>query len=385
MSLVAVFNRLETDMDNLLVNYITGVSQTATVFLVPIAVSMAALYITWMGYSAARGDLQEPMSKIIKDLVTIVLVGMVALGFGQYQNFVIEGANALVSDLVHLTSRGTARSVGALLDAINANCFVPPGQTECKDPGAEMLKLAVDKSSAFGIPDLSYLATWLVIGMAQVFIVLLTLLPFLLSKIALALMLAIGPVFILMLMFPITRQYFNSWLSAALGNVITLALVAAICTIVPKLFEQLTANMYAGLFASGSGTESIFRAGMNILILAIGLGFTALKASQMGSQLAGGGVAMDGSGFVGQAVNAVTNIWGRRAQNQNNPTGREDSTSPNANPNSAANSETAGRSGGAPSGGSSGPGAGASRTAKASYYSGRVASDIVKALSRKNP
>jgi type IV secretion system protein VirB6 len=377
------FGSLETQLDSLLIVYTSGVSASATVFLVPIAVTITTIFITWNAYAAARGDLQEPMSKIIKDLTIIVLVGMVALGFGQYQNLVIEGANALLGDLIHLTSRGASRSVGGLLDAIYANCFVPPGQTECKDPGAEMLRLSIKHSSVFGIPDLSYFTAWFFIGLAQVCITLMTLLPFVLSKIALALLLAIGPVFILMLMFPTTRQYFNTWLSAALGNIITLAIVAAISTIVPTLFNQLTADMYRGLFASGSGTESLFKASVNILILAIGLGFTSLKASQMGMQLAGGGVAMDGSGFVGQTVNAITNIWGRRAQNQNNPTGREDSTSPNSASNT--NSPSGGGSGSSGPTKASGPNADASRTARASYYSGRVASDIVKALGRKKP
>lgn len=371
---------LERELDALLITYVAGVSQTATVFLVPTATLIITLYITWTGYAAARGDLQEPMSKIIKDLITIVLVGMVALGFGQYQNLVIQGANALLGDLVQLMSRGVSSSVGQTIDSAFEGCLIPPGETECQDPAAAMLGLAIKHSNYFGIPDFWYLVVWLGLGVAQVLLVVMTLLPFLLSKIALALLLAIGPVFIMMLMVPVTRQYFNTWLSAAIGNILTLAIVAAICTIIPSIYANYTADMYRGIFEEEGGPGLVKR-GFSILILAIGLGFTALKASQMGMQLAGGGVAMDGSGFVGQAVNAITNIWGRRAQNQNNPTGREDSTSPNSASNT--NSPSGGGADTSSSTKAAGPTADASRTARASYYSGRVASDIVKALGRK--
>lgn len=46
-------------------------------------------------------------------------------------------------------------------------------------------------------------------------------------------------------------------------------------------------------------------------VASIGLGLTALKASQMGSQLAGGGVAMDGGNWLGAMGNMYTNMKGR--------------------------------------------------------------------------
>lgn len=300
---------METQLDQALTSYVTSTSQALTVYLVPIAGSLVSLYYAWTALAMMRGDVNEPGSKLIKDVFTMTLVFMVALSFGQYQNFVIQGVYGLVSDLTSRVAGGGGDSVGVLLDRTFSNCISIPGEAQCYPTRGVLWKLALKHSNAIGFPDFSYMFASFFLYIAEFVIVVLCLLPVLLSKVALAVFLALGPPFILCLAWPVSRQYFNSWLSATLGNALTLVIVAAICAIVPVLFQQILAEGLRNLTIEGS---SVLDRMVGILIAAVGLGFIALKASQMGAQLAGGGVAMDGSGFAGQVINAATNMMGRK-------------------------------------------------------------------------
>jgi type IV secretion system protein VirB6 len=298
---------IEQQLDTALATYVTATSQGMTVYAFGLAVALTSVYWMFFGLAAMRGDVSEPMSKITKDVVSMLLIAMVILTFGNYQTYVIEVSQALVSDLTSKMSGGAAQSPGALIDAIFSNCITPPGAPRCYPPNTVLAYLADKNANFYGIPDMSYFVANIVMGLCEIVIVVLCLIPILLSKVALAIYMAIGPFFIMLAMFPQTRSYFNSWLSGALGNALTLVIVAGICSIVPMIMEQIIVNAFKG---NPESLEVLHRT-IGALVASIGLGLTALKASQMGAQLAGGGVAMDGGNWLGAMGNMYTNMKGR--------------------------------------------------------------------------
>lgn len=297
---------LEQHLDKALATYVQATSQAMTGYAFGLALTLTAIYWTFFGFAAMRGDVSEPMSKITKDVTSMLLIAMVILPVGNYQPYVIEVSKALVSDLTSMMSGGAAKSPGALIDAIFADCVTPPGADKCYPPDTVLAYLAIKHSTWYGFPDLTYFIANFLMGLSEIVIVTLCLIPILLSKVALAIYLAIGPFFILLAMFPQTRSYFNSWLSGALGNALTLVIVAGICSIVPIIMKKIIDDA----FASDLGAIEILNRTIGAVVASIGLGLTALKASQMGAQLAGGGVAMDGGNWLGAVGNMVTNMRG---------------------------------------------------------------------------
>ena len=297
---------IEQQLDTALAIYVTATSKAMTGYAFGLAVALTSVYWMFFGFAAMRGDVSEPMSKITKDVVSMLLIAMVILTFGNYQTYVIEVSQALVSDLTSKMSGGAAQSPGALIDAIFAECVTPPGADRCYPADTVFAYLAIKHATWYGFPDLTYFLANLFMGLSEVVIVTLCLIPILLSKVALAIYMAIGPFFIMLAMFPQTRSYFNSWLSGALGNALTLVIVAGICSIVPIIMKRIIDDA----FASDLGAIEVLNRTIGALIASIGLGLTALKASQMGAQLAGGGVAMDGGNWLGAVGNMVTNLKG---------------------------------------------------------------------------
>ena len=296
--------RLENQIDNALRIYVTQVSSSLTNWLVPLAVAGTTLYLMYTAYGIARGDIPEPMSKLSKDVMNMALISALALGFGNYEYFVIDAMNDLTAELTSKMTSGSGgtRSVGATIDSMFEGCITPPGETECIAYPAVLFNLAVRNSSTIGIPDMTYLGSGICVAIANIAIMVLSMLPFLLAKVALAVFLAIGPVFILCLMWPATRNYFSSWLSATVGNALTLALVAGIVSIATTIFRVYVTDSFLGI--EEEGADVITRTSV-LLIVAIGMGFAVLATSQMGAQLAGGGVAMDSKGVGGMIVQSM--------------------------------------------------------------------------------
>ncbi len=360
-----VLTVLEAKVDEVLALYVNGTSAAVSGYAGGIAAVGLTIYFVYMSYAAARGDLTEPFSKLTKDLMKIALVLTVALGGGAYQQYVIGFAHGIISDLTSVVTLGEAKTVGAAIDYANSGCVVIPGKPECISYEGVFLNLAVGKANWMGIPDPLYTICFFAVVLAQLTISVLCILPVLLAKIGLAVMLGIGPIFVLLALFPITTKYFESWLAALIGFVLTQVIVAAICSVIPMIFKGL---LDTAIQEGIKGDVSVLSDALAVLIAAIGLGLTAMHASQKGAQLAGGGVSMDSKGLGGMAAQSFLNriIQGRIG---GNPAGVAAVAS--QKPQNSASSEPG-------SGYATGHAAG-----RAPYNAGRVVGNILSALDKK--
>jgi type IV secretion system protein VirB6 len=320
---MGVFKTLEQSFDNALTIYVTSTSQAMTNYVVPIAVTGTTLYLTWMAHAIARGDANEPMSKLAKDIVLMVLISSVAFSVGNYQYFVIDGMRALTTDLITVVNANAsgAHSIGEILDDLFTGCITPPNEpgASCISFTSVLWKKALEGSNFYGIPDLTYLSGGILVYLSQLIMVVLSFIPWIMSKTALAGFLAIGPIFILGLMWPLTKKYFENWLSAVLGNVLTVVLVAGICSIVPTIFRKYVEDAFNGVLVSE--IDVIGRMWMLVAVSLI-LAVAALHASQKAAHLAGGGVAMDGRGLGGMMAQAMMNKF---FMGKGNPNEKDDS------------------------------------------------------------
>lgn len=355
---------IEEKLDKILAIYVTGTSQAVSQYAASIAAVSLTIYFTYMSYAAARGDLSEPLSKITKDLLKIGLVLSVALGGGAYQQYVIGFANSIISDLTNVLTQGGAQSVGAAIDFANSGCVVLQPRPDCVPYDAVFLTLATGNENWWGLPDPLYTVAFVLVMLSQLTITVLCLLPMMLSKVGMSLMLAIGPIFVLLAIFPVTLKYFEAWLAALIGFVMTLVLVAAICSVIPMIFKDF---LTSAVKAVPQGDASVISDAFALLIASIGLGFTALHASQKGAQLAGGGMSMDSKGLGGMLTQSILN---RVVQGRADGGARHSNEASATQQNSASQEpSTAYRAGRA--------------LARTPYNSGRIVGNILNALNRK--
>jgi type IV secretion system protein VirB6 len=240
------------------------------------------------------------MAKIAKESLSMVFISMIAFGSGVYQAQIIGLVQAVLSLLVSLVSNGSAQTVGeavTLIFSMDSGSVNVDGQQISLDNALWII--AQKNSNQIGIPDFSYMLASFCVWIATIAVSLLCILPMILSKIGITIMLAIGPIFIALAIWPQTRNYFASWLSALIGNIFTGMLIAAVCTVMPAIFISILSKSL-----SAAGTESFnpVTMGLGVLVVGVGLGFTALSLAQQGAQLAGGGLGLDSKGFAGELV-----------------------------------------------------------------------------------
>jgi type IV secretion system protein VirB6 len=105
-----------------------------------------------------------------------------------------------------------------------------------------------------------------------------------LSKVALAVVVAMGPIFICCLMFEGTKKFFEAWLGQALNY----ALVSGLTVSVIKLLFGMYANVAAGTLTASDGAEFSFASVASLLILSVICFLILMQVQTIASALAGG-------------------------------------------------------------------------------------------------
>src|SRR5579872_1155400 len=193
--------------------------------LTPVGLVLATLYVMLWGYLQLKGVIAEPFLEGVRRIVTLGVVLGAALHLWLFHDVLIatflDGPAELASVMV-----GAANPV-ATVDAIWQQGGAVGGMLWSRgglfngDPGYYLAGAAV----------------WIIVGLVCVYCVFLLAL----AQIAAAVLLALGPLFLLRLLFERTRPLFEAWV-AQLANY---GLIALLLTLVASLLLQLIENYAA--------------------------------------------------------------------------------------------------------------------------------------------
>lgn len=312
---------IEQAADVLLDGFVTQKSADLASALTPVAFVGFSLYIIVLGYGAARGQLRDPLMAPLGKFMRFAIVATLALMAGQYQSLAVDGLRGIESGLIGALS-GTS-TVGAAIDTFMV-------------PFNELSRIMGQELSEQMVPDLLLLLTMGIVVAAEVIIVGIGLGYYLLAKIALALLFAIGPAFILCAAFPPTQRYTESWLGQVLNFILLNVLIVGAFTLVATLAEQFAHSVLSTYSQGGQ----ILRDAIALLILCASLAILMLNLSAIAMGLAGG-VALGGGEILPRMVLGVLNprggnnkndegMWTVKGQGSASPTPSQ--TSPGSQP-----------------------------------------------------
>ena len=264
----------ETLVDAQLNAFVSSKSAAISGLLVPIALTAITIYVIIIGYAVMRGESHDPLHTVLWKFFKISFIVGIALTAGQYQALVIGGINGLQSAI---TSTFGAASLGGVID----NVTVP----------YESLGNALWSEATTGVfPHFALLAAAGFVAMAQFFIVVVALGMYLMAKISLALVLAIGPIFIFCAIFPATQRFTEQWLGQALQFVFINVLLAAA---ISMLFS--IAQIFAQQVQDNLGATQVIGDTLSLLTISAGLCVVVLNFQSIASALSGG-VGLQGLG-----------------------------------------------------------------------------------------
>jgi type IV secretion system protein VirB6 len=252
--------------------------------LEPAIVTLATVYVMVWGYLQLTGRIEEPFSAGLRRLITLAVVLGVAVRLWLYNTLLVDtfyqapaelagvivGAQDPVATIDTIWERG-----GVVADYLWNNGGLFHG-----DPGYYVAGATV----------------WVLMGLLCVY----TMFLIALSGIALAVLLALGPLFIALLLFDSTRRFFEAWI-AQLANY---ALITILTVLVAALLLQIVESYAEQTAALGSAIATVDA--LNMVLVAVLVFLLMRQVMPIAAALAGG-MALSSFGTVSRLVG-----WGMR-------------------------------------------------------------------------
>ncbi len=251
------------------------------------AFTLLGVYVLFWGFSHMLNQIQEPMTDTLKRLLKIIFILGIAFNTATYNAYITE------------TIATGPEQLAGLLIGVDANAQVASTiekiYTDMWEVGSKFWNNAGVFDGNFGF----YFVAVIIYGIAcalsayAAFLVIL-------SKVAVAILVAIGPLFIVATLFDATRRFFENWAGMLCNYALILVLVVGVNLFIVGIF-----NTYLAQAITDNGIE--ISSAAPVAATALICFFVLAQVPSMASGLAGGiSLSSMGAGrWIGQKVNSV--------------------------------------------------------------------------------
>jgi type IV secretion system protein VirB6 len=279
---VGFFASFSTWLNGILTGYIGTNTATIAGLLQPAVLMLATVYVMVWGYLQLTGKIEEPFVAGLKRIILLVVILGGALNLWLYNTLIVDtffnAPGELAAGVI-----GAYDPVG-IIDQIIFS-------------GGDDASLLIQKGGLFN-GDFSYyiagFAIYLVVGLTAIYAMFLLAL----SKIALSILLALGPLFIALLFFETTKRFFEAWIAQlanyAFVTILTVLVATLMMGIVSSAAQQAAAE--GGDITIADAVRVCMAAGLTLLIMRQVMPMAAGLAS---------GLALSSFGLVSAAL-----AWG---------------------------------------------------------------------------
>jgi type IV secretion system protein VirB6 len=254
--------------------------------LEPAVVTLATLYVMAWGYLHLTGQIEEPFTAGLKRIITLAVVLGVGLNLWLYNTVIVDTFYNAPAQLA-ATVIGAGDPVGTI-DTIWESGGTVAGNLWVKGQTWSI-------GTAVGYL-LAGAVVWCLMGLLCVYAMFLIAL----SNIALAVLLALGPLFVAMLFFDATKRMFAAWVAQlthyALITVLTVMIAALLLQLVQTFASQTAAR----------GGNILTMDALNMVLVAV-LVFLILRQIMPIAAALSGGMALASFGLVSRSI-----AWARQ-------------------------------------------------------------------------
>lgn len=225
-----IFKFLDKEIEIFRTNLMSGLIQWILLF----GTIMVVSWIIFQGWLIVTGRSREPMMALVTNSMRVVLITLIASSFSLFGN-----------DISDLLSNTLPRAITGLVtvDEVSPAQQIDQNLTLMQSTFALLDSYATAGGSADAWKDqLSHITTMSAVGTAGPAVVGGALL--LMYKVALALFVGLGPLFIMCLLFQSTKGLFSKWLQYGIGTCFSLAVLCFMVSVAMKMVAAVGAAMF---------------------------------------------------------------------------------------------------------------------------------------------
>lgn len=214
------FSEINDFLDDEIAEFAGNLLKRVAKFVGGIAFTMVTWWIIYQGYRIATGQSREPMMGLVANSLKAVLIVGIAIGAaagsGSSYKALTDGVNSVVRKVITGDEgEGSYADIDKTLAILQVALEVIDGVNSGNDPITDDSK---DRALTFtgvglGAPAIMAATTLL------------------LNKIAMALVIGLGPFFILCLLFEQTKPLFQRWLYYGIGTLFSMAFLTVMVTL----------------------------------------------------------------------------------------------------------------------------------------------------------
>lgn len=286
-----VFQAIGGTLDNATSTFITDVATDTIATIYPWALASLTLYVMLWGYMVMASKIEEPFTTSLFKAMKVLFVGTMALNADMYLNNVVPAFRGIEEGLT--AAFGGAARGSSIYATLDSNL----------SKGLELILKCQEKANEAGWTEITTALGWYLIGtiiaVGFALVVVFGGIAVVMSTVYLKILFAIGPVFIMCLMFPITAKFFDAWAGFVLNHILIVALTAVVLTLGVTIYDHQVSKM------AFDSEQNMLAVSLELLVVAAIL-YAVVKGVLPAASALAGGLTM--------AVMGVTGI-GRTAAN----------------------------------------------------------------------
>ena len=232
------FQTFWTWLNAQLAGYIGDVTARVATALEPAVITLATLYVMAWGYLQMSGRIEEPFVSGLKRILTVALVLGVGLRLWLY--------NSVIVDSFYTAPAQFSAAVIGVADPVTTIDTI-------WDKGGAVAELLWQRGIEFRTDGLSFMfagvIVWLMVGLLCIY----TMFLIALSSVALAVLLALGPLFVALLLFDGTRRLFAAWIA----QLVNYALITILSVMAAALLLRIVESYAAQTAARGAAIRTM--------------------------------------------------------------------------------------------------------------------------------
>lgn len=287
------------DIVTTITTYANESSATMIAIIGPVAAALLTIYVMLWGAGIASGQISEPFTDGAKRIIRMCAIISFALTIGVYQgtvsDFFLNVPAAMATEIAApgSTTADPASIADILDESLGKGIEIGNKAWQQGDKKNSLVPPSMAGFGYYALAIMIYLSVAIVVAIAAGIIFV--------AFVAMALLLAVGPMFILLAIFPQTKRYFEAWIGQVVTYAILFVLVAVCVGFTFSLFAQFLNDL-----PSAEWQETVINT-IKIVTAAIAVIAVLLQTRSIASGL-GGGVSLSAQNLAARLTGNATSL-----------------------------------------------------------------------------